>query len=148
MAVVLALADGQLPSFVASSALIATIATESALMIASWARAGALQPVRGGVDLGFCMAALVVGAALTAPRDGFTWANFMYPFTIITSVGIGLTYRRILTVEIMTLLLAASGCGPPRPGVEHRAQRAELLRQHRGCLGRGPDAAPKRPGCR
>jgi signal transduction histidine kinase len=32
----------------------------------------------------------------------------MYPFTIITSVGIGLTYRRLLTVESLTLLLAAS----------------------------------------
>ncbi|MEZ0070152.1 signal transduction histidine kinase [Streptacidiphilus sp. MAP12-20] len=106
IAVVLALAGSRYPTIAGTAGLVAALTAESALLILVCARAGALRADWVGLDTGFCAAALVVGAALTAPRDGFTWAHFMYPFTIITSVGTGLTYRRLLTVESMTAALA------------------------------------------
>jgi signal transduction histidine kinase len=106
--VVLTLAGSRYPTIAGTCLLVAAITAESALLIMMCARARLLRRAWVGADVVFCAAALVIGAALTAPGDGFTWANFMYPFTIITSVGIGLTYRRLLTVESLTLLLAAS----------------------------------------
>jgi hypothetical protein len=108
IAVVLALAGSRYPTPGATAALVAALMAESALLIVACSRAGVLRPLWVGVDVGFCMAALVAGAALTAPRDGFTWAHFMYPFTIITCTGIGLTYRRLITVESLTAALATT----------------------------------------
>ncbi|MGW5327585.1 sensor histidine kinase [Streptomyces sp. NPDC004014] len=104
--IVLALAGSRYPSPVATLGLVGAIAAESALLILAWVRAGVLRPACIGADTGFCAVALVGGAALTAPQDGATWAHFMYPFTILTCVGIGLTYQRLLTVEMFTLVLA------------------------------------------
>lgn len=59
-------------------------------------------------DTAFCVVALVVGAGLATPVDGHTWAHFMYPFTIVTSVAIGLGLRRPVWVAAATIVLAAA----------------------------------------
>lgn len=106
--VVLSVAGGRYPTLMGTCLLVAAIATESALLIMACARARAVRPAWVGADVVFCAAALAIGAALTAPGDGFTWANFMYPFTLITSVGISLAFRRLLVIESLTVLLAVS----------------------------------------
>jgi signal transduction histidine kinase len=67
-----------------------------------------LVPWMIGVDTGVSMAALVIGAALTAPAYGHTWVFFMYPFSLVSSVAIGLAYRRPGSVLGLTACLAGT----------------------------------------
>jgi signal transduction histidine kinase len=60
------------------------------------------------VDTGLSMAGLVAGAAATAPAYAHTWVFFMYPFTLISSIAIGLTYRRLGSVLGLTACLAGT----------------------------------------
>jgi signal transduction histidine kinase len=71
-------------------------------------RRGRLIPWMICVDTGVNMAALVAGAALTTPADGHTWIYFMYPFSMIASVGIGLAFRRLCSVLVITACLAGA----------------------------------------
>jgi signal transduction histidine kinase len=71
-------------------------------------RAGRLVPRVVAADVAFCCAGMLVGAHITFSAYGTTWANFMYPFTIIASIGIGLAFRRYLTVLALTLALVGS----------------------------------------
>lgn len=87
--------------------LIVLVTAESAVLVFACLRAGTVRPAWILVDVPFCTAALVVGAVLTAPRDYYTWANFMYPFTVITSFGIGAGLRRLSATIVVTAVLAA-----------------------------------------
>jgi signal transduction histidine kinase len=54
------------------------------------------------------IAAVIADAALTRPRDGHTWVYFMYPVSLINSIMIGLTYRRLPTVLSVTAALSGA----------------------------------------
>lgn len=91
-----------------TAALAVVVAAESAVLVAVNARRGALRRGWLTADVLFCAAALPVGAELASPQYGHTWAYFMYPFTLIASVGIGMTYRRPGVVVAMTTVLAGA----------------------------------------
>jgi len=90
-----------------SLGLIGLVVVESVALIGACLRVGVVRPRWLIADVVFCTAALVASARLTAPIDYNTWANFMYPFTVITSVGIGVTFRRLWNAAIVTSVLAA-----------------------------------------
>jgi signal transduction histidine kinase len=95
------------PDLGATMVLVAAVVVESAaFMLACRARS---RIVSGYLvaDTVFCVAALVASAALTAPRDGHTWAHFMYPFSLLVSIGIGLGLPRLRAVLALTAFLAA-----------------------------------------
>ncbi len=104
--VVLALAPGHFPRFGQSAALLAAVAVESAALIAVCVRAGRIRTGWITADVLVCAAGLALNAALTTAADGNTWADFMYPFTIIASIGIGLGYRNLFMVLGAAALLA------------------------------------------
>jgi signal transduction histidine kinase len=89
-----------------SIGLIGLVVVESALLVAACRRAGCVRPAWVAADAVFCTAALAVCAALTAPQYYGTWVNFMYPFTVVTSVGIGLAFRRLPSAALVTTVLA------------------------------------------
>jgi signal transduction histidine kinase len=90
--------------------LAAAVTAESAALVTANFRRGALHPGWLTADAVFCAVGLPTGAALAAPGYGHSWAFFMYPFTLITSLGIGMTYRRPATVAAMTAVLAGAYC--------------------------------------
>lgn len=92
----------------ANLGLATAIAAESAVGSVVIVRRGRLVPWMICVDTGVNMAALVTGAALTAPTNAQTWIYFMYPFSLITSVGIGLTFRRLSSILWVTTCLAGT----------------------------------------
>ena len=104
--VVFVLAPAHLPRFGQSAALLTAITVESAVLIAVCVRAGRIRTDWLSADVLVCAAALAVGAALTTSADGNTWADFMYPFSIIASIGIGLGYRSLFTVLGAAVFLA------------------------------------------
>lgn len=108
IAVVVMFTTGRYPHLGWTVALIAGVIVESAILTAACIRADRLPPAWITADALVCGAGLWAGSALTAPTDGHTWVHFMYPFTLITSIGIGLSYRRLRTVNCMTLLVAGS----------------------------------------
>ena len=95
-------------SLAAVFTLVGVLAVESTvLVVASWRR-GEVRARWVAGDVLFLVACLAVGASLTAPADDHTWVYFMYPFTIITCLVIGITYARLPTVIAFTAVLA---CG-------------------------------------
>jgi signal transduction histidine kinase len=105
--VVLTVAAAQHRSLGPVAALATGVAAESLLLMGGCARRGRLMPVWITVDVLFYAAALILNAQLTL-ADPTKWAKFiMYAFTMmVSSVAIGLTYRRLSTVLAMTALLA------------------------------------------
>lgn len=59
-------------------------------------------------DTVFCAFFLVAGAHVVSAQDGHSWAYFAYPFTIVTSVGIGVGLRKLTHVLVMTVVLSLS----------------------------------------
>lgn len=88
-------------------ALASAVCVESVLLGAMWLRAKRIGPALMSADIAFCVAALAANAALTDSRDALTWAFFMYGFTILTSIGIGVAYLRLSSVLLATAALAA-----------------------------------------
>ncbi len=88
--------------------LLALVVVESAVLIAVCLRARSLGPRWITADLLFSTAALIACAALTAPRDYNTWANFMYPYTILVALGVGAAARRPLAATAITTVLVAA----------------------------------------
>jgi len=97
---------GRYPYSALTFGLIGLVLLESAVLIGACRRVGVIRPRWMIADVLFCTAALVASARLTAPVDYNTWANFMYPFTVVTSVGIGITFRRIWNAAIVTSVMA------------------------------------------
>lgn len=88
-------------------ALASAVCVESVLLGAMWLLAKRIGPALMSADIAFCVAALAANAALTDSRDALTWAFFMYGFTILTSIGIGVAYLRLSSVLLATAALAA-----------------------------------------
>ncbi|HXA60974.1 MAG TPA: ATP-binding protein [Streptosporangiaceae bacterium] len=108
IALVVGLAGARFPHPVGTAALLVAVAVESAAMLVTWSRAGWIRTPWVSFDVAFCTAGIAAGAGLTVPSDGHTWIHFMYPFTIIISVGIGLGYRRLSAVLVATACLSTS----------------------------------------
>ncbi|MET8854246.1 ATP-binding protein [Amycolatopsis sp. NPDC004625] len=86
--------------------LAATVTAESAAFASVCLRRGTIPAGWLWADLGFCVAALTAGAWLSRPADGHTWVHFMYPFTIVMAVGIGIGLRQLSLVVFATVVLA------------------------------------------
>ncbi|MCX5063877.1 MULTISPECIES: sensor histidine kinase [unclassified Streptomyces] len=93
------------PGWVLTVAL--TVCLESVLLSVYWLRRRKITPVTMSADIALCVAALAANAALTDTQDALTWAYFMYGFTILTSIGIGVAYLRYVAVLAATTALAA-----------------------------------------
>lgn len=98
---------GRYPHPVPTIGLMALVVVEGALLVGACLRIGRVRTDWVTADVVFCTAGLVACAALTAPSDYNTWANFMYPFTIITAFGIGAGFRRLPAAAAVTAVLAA-----------------------------------------
>lgn len=89
--------------------LVVLVVAESVVLIGVCLRTGTAPPVWIGADVVFCAGALVACAALTAPPYFHTWANFMYPYSIIIIFGAGAAFRRLpVAVGLTTVLAVAS----------------------------------------
>lgn len=88
--------------------LVVAVCAESVALIGWCLRAGTVRAGWIAADTAFATAALVACAVLTAPRDYNTWANFMYPFSILVALGIGAAFRRLpVAIAGATVLVAA-----------------------------------------
>ena len=96
--IVLLLAPQHFPRFAATAALLGAVCVESTVLIVTWLRTGRINTAWVSADVTVCCGGLVLDAGLTRAADGQTWAEFMYPFTIIAGTGIGLGFRRLPTV--------------------------------------------------
>jgi signal transduction histidine kinase len=106
--VAVAMAAGRYPKPLATFGLIAAVFAESIVWSSANLRARRPLPGWASFDAVFMAAAIPVGAALTAPRDAHTWVHFMYPFSLIAAIAIGVTFDRIRSVAGLTVLLVAS----------------------------------------
>ncbi|MCO5999960.1 sensor histidine kinase [Actinoallomurus rhizosphaericola] len=88
--------------------LVAAVSLESAVLAAVMLRRRRLVPWMIAADTVFNAAGLIVGAALTASAYGHTWVYFMYPFSMVGAVGIGLACRRLDQVLGLTVVLAVT----------------------------------------
>ena len=91
-----------------TGALIVAVFAESVLFIGVCQRSGTVTAGWTTADMLFCTVALVVCAVLTAPRDYHTWANFMYPLSLLTALGAGVGYRSLPVATAMTTVLTAA----------------------------------------
>jgi hypothetical protein len=104
----LALALPRVPHVLWSTGLLAAVLAESAvLVVACWHRNHIPSPWVIA-DVAFTAAALATCAWLTAPVDYNTWANFMYPFSLIEVLIVGLGLVRLRGVILAALALAAT----------------------------------------
>ncbi len=108
IAVAIAMTASRCPALWGTVLLAAAVTAENALLIMACLRKGGIKVAWAQADLVFNCAGLAVGAALTAPADGHSWAYFMYPFTLLTSIGIGLAWHRPHQAAGYTVLLAGS----------------------------------------
>ncbi len=108
IAVAIALTTSLSPALPGTALLAAAVTAENALLIMACLRQGGIKVAWAQADLAFNCAGLAAGAALTAPADGHSWAYFMYPFTMLTSIGIGLAWHRPRQVAGYTAVLAGS----------------------------------------
>ncbi|WP_194905386.1 sensor histidine kinase [Catenulispora rubra] len=99
---------GRYPRPLPTFGLITAVAAESVLWSAVTLRARRNQPAATVLDTVFMVAAIPVGAWLTAPRDFHTWVHFMYPFSLIACIALGVTFTRLRTVAGLTILIVAS----------------------------------------
>jgi signal transduction histidine kinase len=96
--VALAVAWPRYPRPAAVGAVAACVWAESLLLLAASWRARAVRPAWATADTAFTVAALVLGAWLTEPRDYGSWANFMYPYSLVAVVAVGAALRRLSAV--------------------------------------------------
>lgn len=94
------------PARVLALALI--VCAESLLLCLHWLRRERIAPLGMTADIVFCISALAANAALTPRRDALTWAFFMYGFTILGSIAVGIAFRRYPAVLTGTAALAAA----------------------------------------
>ncbi|MGW4528735.1 hypothetical protein [Amycolatopsis sp. NPDC004378] len=81
------------PALVAG--LLALVVAESVAVVGVCLRTGSAPSAWIGADVVFSAAALPACAALTAPPYFHTWANFMYPYSIIIDFGAGAAFPRL-----------------------------------------------------
>jgi signal transduction histidine kinase len=101
----LAAAQSQPPrlSLAAGGALNAVLVLQSAVLIAA-AVARRRVPPRWltGLEAGVMVPELVAGAALSGPGHDGAWADLAYQFSLIAIVGVGLSFRRLSAVLVVT----------------------------------------------
>ena len=94
----LAAGAGLIAALVAQSAALITVAVVRRQMPPPWLI---------GIEVAAMAGELVVGGAITAHGYGDTWAFFVYPFSVIAIVGVGLSFRRLPAVLAVGALPAA-----------------------------------------
>ena len=85
--------------------LAAALAAETAALFLFSLRQGRLLPGAVAADTVFCSAALALNAALQSSALLHNWGFFMYPFTIVASVVIGIGFRRFPVMFAWTAVL-------------------------------------------
>jgi hypothetical protein len=92
----------------AGTGLIAVLAAQSAVLIAiAIVRRKVPPPWLTSLEVIAIAAELAAGAAISAPGYGHTWAYFVYPFSLIAIIGVGLSFRRLPAVLAVSALPAA-----------------------------------------
>lgn len=99
---------GRYPYPALTLGLVVLVFAESGALVVACLRDGVVRASWAVADALFSTAALVGGALLTAPRDYNTWANFMYPFSLLVAVAVGVAFRRLATGVAVTTLMAAA----------------------------------------
>ncbi|MEV4971218.1 sensor histidine kinase [Streptomyces scopuliridis] len=94
---------------VAGVALCAVVFGESFALIAVGLRLRRVPPrALVAADAAVMAGVLVVGGGLTDRAHGHTWAYFVYPFSLLASVGFGLVFTRLVSVVALAALPAAA----------------------------------------
>lgn len=106
--VAVAFATARYPHPLATFGLIAVVAAESGVWSAATLRARRTLPGWTVADTVFMAVTVAIGAVLTAPEDLHTWVHFMYPFSLIAVIAIGLTYPGVRVVGTLATLVAVS----------------------------------------
>jgi signal transduction histidine kinase len=60
-----------------------------------------------GLETGVIAGELVVGFVVIMPVHGHTWAYFIYPFSLVAIIGVGLSFRRLSAVVAVSAVPAA-----------------------------------------
>jgi signal transduction histidine kinase len=94
----LAAGAGLIAALVAQSAALITVAFIRRQMPPRWLI---------GLEAGVMAGELAAGAAISAPGYGDTWAYFVYPFSVIAIIGVGLSFRRLPAVLAVSAVPAA-----------------------------------------
>ncbi|WP_326811320.1 ATP-binding protein [Streptomyces scopuliridis] len=93
----------------AGVALCAVVFGESFALIAVGLRLRRVPPrALVAVDAAVMAGVLVVGGGLTDRAHGHTWAYFVYPFSLLASIGFGLVFTRLVSVFALAALPAAA----------------------------------------
>lgn len=109
-AVAVILDSPRYPSAAPSIGLAVAVFTAVAAVTAACLRKRRMLPGPVGALTVVLVAAVIVDAALTRPRDGQSWVYFMYPVSLICSITIGLAYWRLAVVLSMTAALVIAYC--------------------------------------
>ncbi|MFF2847627.1 sensor histidine kinase [Streptomyces sp. NPDC058001] len=86
----------------------AVFAESLALVVVGLRRRRVPPPALAVADAVALTVALVVGGGLADRAHGHTWAYFMYPFSLLASIGFGLVFTRLLTVLALTAVPASA----------------------------------------
>jgi signal transduction histidine kinase len=78
--------------------LAAVVTVESAFVMWYWWRRGQMSIGVLTADVAFCVVGLFVGSWASPQDSDHTWLFFMYPFTLLVCVGVGIGYRRLSRV--------------------------------------------------
>ena len=99
---------GRYPHPLATFGLITAVFVESGAWSALTLHARRNRLGATALDAAFIAAAIPIGAWLTAPKDFTTWVHFMYPFSLIASIALGVAFTRLRTVAALTALIVVS----------------------------------------
>jgi hypothetical protein len=98
----------RLPNPAASVALTGVVALESLVLVTICLARGRISGASVTVDVTFTAVALVICARLTAQAYYSTWANFIYPFSLVGVLIVGLGVARLTMMMVLSTLLAAA----------------------------------------
>jgi signal transduction histidine kinase len=91
----------------AAAGLGVLLIVEAAAVVAWFVRRRGMPAPAVLLDAAFCCAGLLAGALLLAPEGNHTWAYFMYPFSLLAAVGVGVALVRPAPMLLATGALAA-----------------------------------------
>jgi signal transduction histidine kinase len=84
------------------------LAVKDGVIIAWWLRQHRLDPRSLCLDLPAGAVALVVGTGLTGPHGPLGWLLYVYPYTLLVTVALGLACDRLISALASASLWAAS----------------------------------------
>lgn len=103
------IADRAWMSSVAGCLVLAgVLAAVAVATVVACAHARRVRPGLVTADLMVVVAAFFVNAPLARHATAAGWSYFIYPYSLLSTIGVGLAYRRLITVAGATLLLAGS----------------------------------------